>query len=178
MPHTFELARDKNIVSAYIFGADRDSVYTRRDAANAELEGDRELRQQLMVPKELCAALAMETEGSVFNTLQWTESRPYMQKRFVDVLVRLIAKKGQPDDCQNCDCVADETGVGKTVCQTCQTTRSFFSFLPGFGSFEDTAITEIRRPNFEYEESTPNPRRLRNMKRNKKRNRKQKNQRN
>ena len=118
-------------------GADRDHVYTRRDAASQEIQGDRELRQQLMVPKELCAALAMETEGSVFNTLQWSEGRPYMQKRFVDVLVRLIAKKGVPADCQNCDCIADETGVGKTVCNTCETTRSFFSFLPGFGeSFE------------------------------------------
>ena len=131
-------------------GADKDHVFTRKDAGGRDLQGDSELRQQLQMPKDLCAALTMDTDGSVFNTLQWTESRPYMQKRFVDVLVRLIAKKGEPQSCQKCDCVADETGVGKTICKSCQSTRSFYSFLPGFGSSSSSSSSE-ETPEFQYE---------------------------
>jgi hypothetical protein len=107
-------------------------VFTRKDAGGKDLVGDRELRQQVQIPKDLCAALALESDGSIFNTLQWTQSRPYMQKRFMDVMVRLVAEKGRPESCQKCDCVSDELGVGRAVCKTCQSTRSFYSFLPGF----------------------------------------------
>jgi len=135
MQHNFQLTVNKeDPVSAYIFGADKTRVYTRKDAGGQEVAGDTELRTQLQMPKDLCVALTTDTDGSVFNTLQWSQARPYMQKRFVDVMVRVFADKGHPETCQQCDCVADENGVGRAVCKSCVSTRSFYSFLPGFGS--------------------------------------------
>ncbi|ELU04621.1 hypothetical protein CAPTEDRAFT_222921 [Capitella teleta] len=162
MEHNFKLNVDKDPVSAYIFGADSRRVFTRKDAGGKVLEGDNELRQQVQMPKDLCAALAMETDGSIFNTLQWTQSRPYMQKRFIDVMVRLFAEKGHPESCQKCDCVSDEYGVGRAVCKTCQTTRSFYSFLPGFGFDESSE----EAPEFSFEETTTvSPKRVRMLRR-------------
>eukprot|EP00914_Ancora_sagittata_P028296 GHVO01055748.1.p1 GENE.GHVO01055748.1~~GHVO01055748.1.p1 ORF type:complete len:433 (+),score=60.24 GHVO01055748.1:133-1299(+) len=165
MEHSFRLSVEKDPVSAYIFGADNQRVFTRKDAGGKNLVGDRELRQQVQVPKDLCAALALESDGSIFNTLQWTQSRPYMQKRFMDVMVRLIAEKGRPESCQKCDCVSDEFGVGRAACKTCQSTRSFYSFLPGF-EIEGRDTEEA--PAFSFEETeatTVSPRRMRKHKR-------------
>lgn len=87
-----------------------------------------------------------------------------MQKRFVDVMVRVFANKGHPEDCQKCDCVADENGVGRAVCKSCVTTRSFYSFLPGFGS---SSSEESREFKFEetQDSANANPRQLRNARR-------------
>ena len=172
-PHNFKLTIEKeDPVSAYIFGADKNRVYTRKDAGGQEVAGDSELRQQLQMPKDLCVALTTDTDGAIFNTLQWTESRPYMQKRFTDVMVRVFADKGHPEDCQQCDCVADENGVGKAVCRSCVSTRSFYSFLPGFGSSSSEESLEFKYE--ETERSAPKAKRLRNLRRkNLRRNRQQ-----
>jgi len=100
-------------------GVDRETVYTRKDAGTADLVGDSEIRPQILMPKDLCVALSEETDGSVFNTLQYTDTRPYIQKRFMDVLVRVIADKAEPSDCQICDCRPDEVGAGKADCRHC-----------------------------------------------------------
>jgi hypothetical protein len=175
MEHSFRLTVDKDPVSAYIFGLDKTRVFTRKDAGGSDLVGDRELRQQVQVPKDLCAALALESDGSIFNTLQWTQSRPYMQKRFMDVMVRLMAEKGRPESCQKCDCVSDEAGVGRAVCKTCQSTRSFYSFLPGF-EMEERSSEEA--PAFSYEESEASTEAPRLAKKQRRRMRSQKTRRN
>ena len=100
-------------------GVDRETVYTRKDAGTTELVGDSEIRSQIMMPKDLCVALSEETDGSVFNTLQFINSRPFIQKRFMDVLVRVVADKAEPSECQICECTTDSVGAGKADCRHC-----------------------------------------------------------
>ena len=100
-------------------GIDRNSVFTAKDARGKWAVGDMELRHHTLVPKGLCIALTHETDGSVFNLLKLSETKPAMQKRFATVVGRVIAKKGMPATCQHCECRSDESGAGVTVCYSC-----------------------------------------------------------
>ena len=105
--------------TAFIFGIDRDGLFTPRSVGDEELTGDRTLRKHVRVPKDLCAALSQESDGSIFSVKQLMEGRTTVQKKFLDVFTRLTAKKGAPSECQVCECIGDETGVGISVCRSC-----------------------------------------------------------
>ena len=106
-------------------GADRNAIFTRKHVKN--LKGDQVLRKQAMMPKDLCVALSEETGGSLFNTIKWLSGKRNSQKRFVDVMVRVIAKKASPTSCQICECVPDMTGTGMAVCRDCQTPAPIYN---------------------------------------------------
>jgi len=125
----------------YIFGADEQTVYTSKDVAGDDLAGEPDLRQQVRMPKDLCAALTHDAAGSVWSARQWVDARPVVQKKFSDVMVRAMARAAAPTQCQICDCVADEslTGVGR--CQSCSP-RHFYSVMPDFNVAEPEPIAE------------------------------------
>lgn len=100
-------------------GADLYTIYTRKDVAGDDLSGEPDLTKYIRVPKDLCVALTQDTDGSYFSARQWLDSRPVIQKRFTDVMVRVFASKAQPSVCQDCECVADELGVGYSQCSNC-----------------------------------------------------------
>jgi hypothetical protein len=120
--------------TAYIFGVDDETVYTSRDVAGNDLEGDSSLRRYIRLPKDLCVALAQDSEGSIFSVRQWVDSRSYsLQKKFSDVWVRTVASKAQPSECQMCECVA-ETGYlgGQSQCHSCEPRNPVYSLMPNF----------------------------------------------
>jgi hypothetical protein len=145
LEHNFEL-RGSSPKTAYIFGADSETAYTRKDAGTNNLEGDPDVRRIMRMPKDLCVALTEETDGSVFNTLQWINNRPFIQKRFRDVLVRVIADKAEPTDCQICDCLPDEVGAGTSVCRNCERPDPIYNYLPQFKDFDMGAQNEATPP--------------------------------
>ena len=53
-----------------ITGVDKDGVFTNKHVGDGDLKGDRDLRKQVNMPKDLCVALTQESDGSVFNTLK------------------------------------------------------------------------------------------------------------
>ena len=57
-------------VFVLLTGADRTGVYTQKHVGSKQLKGDRVLRQQVLMPKDLCVALTEESDGSVFNALK------------------------------------------------------------------------------------------------------------
>lgn len=76
--------------------------------------------------KDLCTPLALETNGTVFNldrvsnvALGDGPTIPVLNKRFLDVWSRRVASRAQPPNCQRCDCVADQDGSGRSICQNC-----------------------------------------------------------
>jgi len=147
--HNFEL-RTNARKTAYIFGIDREGLFTPRSVGDEELTGDRTLRKQVYVPKDLCAALSQESDGSIFSITQLMEARTMVQKKFLDVFTRITAKKGDPTDCQICECMADETGVGVNVCRSCTPSepmnRPWFT-LEGFDDEEeDNSSEEVKKP--------------------------------
>ncbi len=77
--------------SYFVFcpGVDKDGVYTQKHVGDRELEGDRDLRGQVSIPKDLCVALTQETDGSVFNALK-VRLCGGDARRFKDVAVCLV----------------------------------------------------------------------------------------
>lgn len=110
----------KAFVCVNVTGADKEAVYSRRDAGKKDVTGDRDVRSQVTMPKDLCAALAEEMDGAVFSSQHMSNRRPDEIKAFFDVFAHVIARKGQPTKCQRCECVADETGTGKSMCRSCE----------------------------------------------------------
>ncbi|XP_052130121.1 uncharacterized protein LOC113204745 [Frankliniella occidentalis] len=106
-----------------IFGADRQGVFTPRNVKS--LQPSDQLKQVSM-SKDLCSPLALETNGTVFNldrvsnvALGDGPAIPVLNKRFLDVWSRRVASHAQPANCQRCDCVADQDGSGRAICQNC-----------------------------------------------------------
>lgn len=108
-------------------GFDDDKVYTKRDV-NSELEGDSSLRSFIRMPKDFCAAMTHDTTGIVFSSRQWFDTPNQVQKSFVDVFSRLVARKAQPTQCQECTCLSDNVGSGFTQCVSC-VRRSYFTWV-------------------------------------------------
>lgn len=101
-----------------VFGFDAEEVYTVRNVRN--LKGDRELRRQLILPKDFCAPLALETNGTLFDLKKMMSSQLQQQtKKFIDIFARRVAATGEPSPCQRCDCIGDRDGIGSILCQRC-----------------------------------------------------------
>ena len=45
-------------------------MFTNKHVGDRDLKGDRDLRKQVLMPKDLCVALTQESDGSVFNGLK------------------------------------------------------------------------------------------------------------
>jgi hypothetical protein len=134
--------------TAFIFGVDDETVYTSKDVAGSELAGEADLRKYIRLPKDLCVALTQDTKGSVFSARQWADPRSIVQKKFVDVWIRMISRKASPTDCQVCQCVADETGSGTSQCSSCRPHNPIYSLMPSFygDDFTDNVIDEVSQP--------------------------------
>ena len=98
-------------------GVDDEYVYTKKDAK--KVKGNSKLREHVTMPKNFCAVLAEETDGSIFDIQKWRDVKPVLGDKFEDVLTNVVAKKGAPTTCQKCDCVPDQTGVGMAICRDC-----------------------------------------------------------
>jgi hypothetical protein len=131
--------KSKSPKTAYIYGTDQQTVYTRRDVAGDELIGEPDLRRYISLPKDLCVALTMDTDGSVFSVRHLVESRPLIQKQFIDVMTRTWARKALPTSCQICECLADEALVGNSQCQSCFRREPIYYLPPSFDDDETDA---------------------------------------
>jgi PREDICTED: similar to CG15828-PB, isoform B len=81
------------------------------------LEGQQDLRSHVNVPKDICAALAQESNGSYFTTQPMSSEE---NKQWRSLLARRVAKTARPHTCQKCDCVLDNDFIhSKTVCTPC-----------------------------------------------------------
>lgn len=131
--------KSKSPKTAYIYGVDQATVYTRKDVSGDDLTGEPDLRRYIRLPKDLCVALSMDTDGSVFSARQWLYSRPPIQKQFIDVLVRTVARKAQPTDCQICECLADESYSGVSQCRSCHRPDPFYWMTPNFDDDDENS---------------------------------------
>jgi len=104
--------------TSFIFGVDRDGLFTPKHVGDEELIGDAVMRQQVELPQDQCADMADNTDGVTFDINKLVHSRPGMQKRFLDVLSRMIVKKTADRTCVNCECLV-ENGVATSVCKPC-----------------------------------------------------------
>jgi hypothetical protein len=106
----------KNEDGKDIFGVDAEGVYTWRQSKRSSTESDTALRQHVVISKDFCTPLAIETNGTSFNLKHIHRSS---SKRFIDVWSRRIARTSHPSECQNCECVPDKNGGALLLCNQC-----------------------------------------------------------
>ncbi|GFT71844.1 vitellogenin [Nephila pilipes] len=112
----------KNSKARRVIGVDRKFAYTLKDVKDNSLSGDGDLLAQLRLPKDVCIPLAFEVNGSSFDSQFLTEIKKNTNKKFMDVLARLVVRSssvGTTDWGMCCECLATEDGVGKSTCQRC-----------------------------------------------------------
>jgi len=105
--------------SSFLFGVDSETAYTSDHVSDEQLNGDRDLFNRVISPDDSCSTLAHKTGGTFFDLSRLTGGRVSVQKRFVDVFVRRVAKSATPAPCQTCRCEQDELGVAMSVCTPC-----------------------------------------------------------
>jgi len=156
MDHTFTLKGTKSVSpkSGLMFGMDKDGLFIDKHVSDDELLGDAALRKQVTRPKDLCAALSDVTDGSVFARDMLAAQRTSVQKSFVDVFVRLVVKKAEPSQCQNCECTADNAMAGQAVCHHCEM-NPIYNMMPDFEDeyeYEDMSSEESEESEEQDEE--------------------------
>ncbi|CAH1244201.1 CTD-3088G3.8 [Branchiostoma lanceolatum] len=126
--HRFRLRKTKDIERVTIYGLDRREVFTSKDVSRDFDKSS--LLQYVKAPKDMCSALALETEGCIFD------SNAINNKEFLDVYSRRVSGSVRPAPCQVCDCVQDSWGAPRSVCRKCD--DSFSVDIPMF-SFDESA---------------------------------------
>ena len=95
-PGNVRLAK-KSAFAPYIMGGDKYALFTHKYLTTQT--GNRVLRAAAIMPRDLCVALAMESEGAYFNSLHLNNDRR-QAKSFVAVVAQVLAKKSVPLACQ------------------------------------------------------------------------------
>ncbi|XP_071443259.1 uncharacterized protein [Hetaerina americana] len=136
-PTILRTHRQQSSTLQVVLGFDSRGAFTVRNVRTLVPSSD--LMRQLIIPKDLCSPLAVETNGTRFDVgsvlggptprTQTTQSekessaeevrRKRQQKLSLDIFVRRVALTASPSSCQKCDCVADREGVGRVACQRC-----------------------------------------------------------
>ncbi|XP_054710208.1 apolipophorins-like [Uloborus diversus] len=125
MEQKFEMKEvpNKNSKARRVIGVDKRFAYTLKDVKNSDLSGDGDLLAQLRIPKDVCIPLALEVKGSNFDSQFLTEVKKNTNKKFMDVLARVIVKSSTEEERAKwgmcCECIATDDGVGKSTCQRC-----------------------------------------------------------
>lgn len=107
-----------------ILGHDEDGIFTYKNTKN-NIDSDSELFYHVALPKDICAAAAIRSRGSVFSANQLTDARPAHQTRFVNIMTSVWAAGAEPTKVQECSCVVDTSNAGKAICRNGET-RNFF----------------------------------------------------
>ena len=100
-------------------GADKHGIFTKKHGRGSEVESDRELNNLVHLPSDLCTSMSHSSDGTVFDVNQLTHSRRAEQKKFTQVMVKVIADGAKPTTCQRCMCVPNDMGAAMSVCKSC-----------------------------------------------------------
>lgn len=115
----FQFGKDK--LNKIFYGFDATKSYTKKDSH--VLKGDIELKLQVKLSKSAlgyCAPLALETNGTIFNSSKLRHyEKSNLLKRFCSVFAKRLALTAQPDLCQDCECIANNDGLTKMECTSC-----------------------------------------------------------
>lgn len=136
-----EFRSDKRRLRQSVFGIDRRHAYTKHSLAQKNggggvggssggsagsaggIEAAVELRQQIGLPKAelgLCAALAMESTGTIFTASRLRAAAANPVKKFVEVFGwRVATAAAAAARCQTCECTGHNSGMAYMTCTAC-----------------------------------------------------------
>ncbi|EFN78662.1 Apolipophorins [Harpegnathos saltator] len=110
---------DKPKINKIFYGLDATKSYTKKDAR--VLTGDVDLRRQVKLSKDAlgyCTPLSLETNGTIFSGDK-LRYQPTSNKMFASVFAKRVALTATPNQCQYCECTADNNGVTQMECMPC-----------------------------------------------------------
>ncbi|XP_014467442.1 PREDICTED: uncharacterized protein LOC106740686 [Dinoponera quadriceps] len=110
---------DKEKVSKIFYGLDARKSYTEKDAR--VLVGDVDLRRQVKLSKNAlgyCTPLSLETNGTIFSGDKLRNSAS--SKKLASVFAKRVALTAKPNQCQYCECTADNNGITQMECMPCE----------------------------------------------------------
>ncbi|XP_014209258.1 uncharacterized protein LOC106639934 [Copidosoma floridanum] len=103
------------------YGFDANQSYTKKDLHN--FTGDEDLRIQDKLSKMAlgyCAPLALETNGTLFDGSKlYSYEKPSSVKNFLSVFSQRLVSTAIPITCQICECIANNNGMTKMECTSC-----------------------------------------------------------
>ena len=76
------------------------------------------------IPEDTCTSLSLKTDGSIFHSAGLIDTKLRNRKWFLDTVSQRISETAPPNECQVCQCVADHTGMAKSVCRKCYSSIS------------------------------------------------------
>jgi len=119
--HNFAIDKT-NPQTEFVFGVDREHVFTRTDFGNVSPAGDNTLRPHVEVYKDLFTALTDYMRGALFDKNFMMTGKAQQEQKFMSVFSSVVAMKTRPYSCQYCDCVAPDNNreYAQTVCKPCQ----------------------------------------------------------
>jgi len=68
------------------------------------------------------------SSGSIFDTSNFASSPLRARNAFSKLVGSRLAQSADPQECQMCQCVADESGAAKSVCRKC--INSISDYIP------------------------------------------------
>lgn len=134
-----EFRSDKKRLRQSVFGIDRRHAFTKHSitvkSGGAKATGStgatnadhNDLRDQIGLPKSelgLCAALAMESAGSIFTASKLRPIDRNPVKKFVEVFGRRVAESAATPRCQTCECTGHNSGMAYMTCTSCHRPNS------------------------------------------------------
>jgi hypothetical protein len=85
-----------------VLGVDADTVYRAKDVTQKQLRGQQTMRTQVAIPKDICVALAQESNGAFFSTQALATSEA---KTLKSLLARRVVMTAKPEASVVCECV-------------------------------------------------------------------------
>lgn len=116
------LATCKSLSGVTISGFDNNNKYMMKPVDNMA-------SNDVKIPQDSCVSLSLNTNGSLFHSAGLTDSKLRNRKWFLNTFSKRISETALPDECQVCQCVADHTGMAKTICRKCYSSISDVSMM-------------------------------------------------
>jgi hypothetical protein len=111
--NSFKL-KNNRIPQAQIYGIDNSQAFIGR--ANSD---ETDLYPQIATPSDYCAAVAMRSNGSLFDAIHINRGSLRQQRAFLGSFGHRVAETATGAKCQECSCEQDEHGNAFTVCRPC-----------------------------------------------------------
>ena len=82
--------------------------------------------QDINIPEDYCSNLAVNTNGSIFDSSHILSGRVREQKEFLRTVGDRVGTSDDPSECQVCTCEADAMGLPRSVCRRCGAQSLYF----------------------------------------------------
>ncbi|XP_067678851.1 uncharacterized protein [Haliotis asinina] len=125
-----DIRDNRPVRNVQIYGMDLAQIFTMRSRRTR----NEDLFKKLVQPDDRCSQLALNSNGSVFDSTHLQDSSSKNKREFVKKFASRVAKTAAPPSCQTCKCEQDAAGMGKTVCKPCDQASFLWKYMPDWWS--------------------------------------------